>query len=122
MITVGMDVHVRNSYLHVTDDAGNVMRHGRCPNTLGDLAEFLGPIERGAVQRGEDDQSESEVLDGPSRVIRGQGVDSGLQNPGTERGERVGEQDPDGSEREGPPVGSKPRKHLGERLDDSTPA
>ena len=53
MITVGMDVHVRNSYLHVTDDAGNVMRRGRCRNTLMDLAEFLGPIEREAVQRGE---------------------------------------------------------------------
>lgn len=53
MITVGMDVHVRNSYLHVTDDAGNVMRRGRCKNTMLDLAEFLGPIEREAAQRGE---------------------------------------------------------------------
>jgi len=53
MITVGMDVHVRNSYLHVTDDAGNVMRHGRCQNTLMDLAEFLSPIEREAAQRDE---------------------------------------------------------------------
>jgi len=53
MITVGMDVHVRNSYLHITDDARNVMRHGRCQNTLMDLAKFLGPIEREAVQRGE---------------------------------------------------------------------
>ena len=52
MITVGMDVHVRNSYLHVTDDAGNVMRRGRCRNTLMDLAKFLGPIEREALQRG----------------------------------------------------------------------
>jgi len=53
MITVGMDVHVRNSYLHVTDDAGNMMRRGRCRNTLIDLAEFLGPIEREALRRGE---------------------------------------------------------------------
>ncbi len=53
MITIGMDVHVRNSYLHVTDDAGNVMRRGRCQNTMMGLAEFLGPIEREAVQRGE---------------------------------------------------------------------
>ena len=53
MITVGMDAHVRNSYLHVTDDAGNVMRRGRCRNTMMDLAKFLGPIEREAVQRGE---------------------------------------------------------------------
>ncbi len=53
MITVGMDVHVRNSYLHVTDDAGNVMRRGRCKNTMMDLVEFLGPIEREAAERGE---------------------------------------------------------------------
>lgn len=53
MITVGMDVHVRNSYLHVTDDAEDVMRHGRCRNTMMDLAGFLGPMERQARQRGE---------------------------------------------------------------------
>ncbi|MCH9003311.1 MAG: transposase, partial [Planctomycetes bacterium] len=53
MITVGMDVHVRNSYLHVMDDAGDVIRHGRCRNTIVDLAEFLGPIARGARRRGE---------------------------------------------------------------------
>jgi|GEM_PF-4778678 len=35
MVTIGMDVlHVRNSYLHVTDDAGDVLRHGRCHNRL----------------------------------------------------------------------------------------
>ena len=48
-----MDVHVRNPYLHGTDDAGKILRHGRCRNTLMDLTEFLGPIERDAVQRGE---------------------------------------------------------------------
>jgi len=53
MITVGMDVHVRNSYLHVTDGADDVMRHGRCPNTMVDLAEFFGPIEQQARQTGE---------------------------------------------------------------------
>ncbi len=53
MTTVGMDVHVRNSYLHVADEAENVMRRGRCGNTMMDLAEFPGPIEREAVQRGE---------------------------------------------------------------------
>ena len=46
MITVGMDVHVRNSYLHVTDDAGDVRRHGRCPNTMADLAEFHETVDR----------------------------------------------------------------------------
>jgi len=53
MITVGMDVHVRNSYLHITDDAGDVLRNGRCHNTMLDLAKFLGPLEQDARQRGE---------------------------------------------------------------------
>jgi len=66
MITVGMDVHVRNSYLHVTDDAGNVMRRGRCRNTLMDLAEFLGPIEREAMRR---DESASSVWWSPNGYV-----------------------------------------------------
>ena len=53
MITIGMDVHVRNSYLHVMDDAGGLLQYGRCRNTIMDLAEFLGPLEREAHQRGE---------------------------------------------------------------------
>lgn len=52
MITVGMDVHVRNSYLHVTDDTGRVLCRGRCRNILSELAEFLGPVERDARRRG----------------------------------------------------------------------
>jgi transposase len=42
---VGMDVHVRNSYLHVMDAAGQALKRGRIGNTLGELAEFLGPFE-----------------------------------------------------------------------------
>ncbi len=45
MILVGMDVHVRNSYLSVTDEAGRRLRQGRVGNTLGELAEFLAPFE-----------------------------------------------------------------------------
>lgn len=45
MIVVGMDVHVRNSYLHVTDDAGRRLKRGRVGNTLGEVAEFLGDFE-----------------------------------------------------------------------------
>ncbi len=45
MIFVGMDVHVRNSYLSVTDEAGRRLRQGRVGNTLGELAEFLAPFE-----------------------------------------------------------------------------
>ena len=45
MIVVGMDVHVRNSYLSVTDDTGQRLRQGRVGNTLAEIAEFLGPFE-----------------------------------------------------------------------------
>ena len=45
MIFVGMDVHVRNSYLCIRDDEGRTLRQGRVGNTLGELAEFLGTFE-----------------------------------------------------------------------------
>jgi transposase len=45
-----MDVHVRNSYLHVLDDDGRRLRSGRCRNTLGDLAGFLGRFEDEPMQ------------------------------------------------------------------------
>jgi len=53
MITVGMDVHVRNSFVHAKDAEGEVIRKGRCKNTLLDLSEYLAPVERQAVQHGE---------------------------------------------------------------------
>lgn len=43
---IGMDVHVRNSYLCVSDAAGQVVKRGRVGNTLGELAQFLGPLEK----------------------------------------------------------------------------
>jgi len=45
MITIGMDVHVRNSYLHVTDSQRKVLRKGRCGNSLLEWGAFLAPIE-----------------------------------------------------------------------------
>lgn len=46
MRVVGMDVHVRNSYLHVTDEHGTLLKRGRVANTLCELSAFLGPLER----------------------------------------------------------------------------
>jgi len=46
MIVVGMDVHVRNSFLCVTDADGKPLRRGRVGNTLGEIAGFLGSLER----------------------------------------------------------------------------
>jgi len=45
-----MDVHVRNSYLHVLDSQRRLVHHGRCANTLGDLAAFLGRFEAEPMQ------------------------------------------------------------------------
>jgi transposase len=53
MISVGMDVHVRNTFVHARDAEGNVIRSGRCGNTLMDFCEHLAPVERQATERGE---------------------------------------------------------------------
>ncbi|MEK7731098.1 MAG: IS110 family transposase, partial [Planctomycetota bacterium] len=53
MITIGMDAHVRNSFLYATDAAQKVLSRGRCSNTLLDLAGFLAPVEREAIARSE---------------------------------------------------------------------
>jgi transposase len=45
-----MDVHVRNSYLHVTDAEGQVLKRGRCGNSLGEVGEFLDPIRDAAIR------------------------------------------------------------------------
>jgi transposase len=45
MIVVGMDVHVRNSFLCVTAADGRVLRRGRVGNSLGEIAQFLGAFE-----------------------------------------------------------------------------
>lgn len=46
MITLGLDVHVRNSYLEARDDSGKRLLRGRCGNTLGELAQKLGVLEQ----------------------------------------------------------------------------
>lgn len=48
MITVSMDVHVRNSFVHASDGAGNLLAKGRCSNTLLELGTFLAPVEDAA--------------------------------------------------------------------------
>lgn len=53
MITVGMDVHVRNSFLHATDGSGQVLCRGRCENTMLGLGTLLAPAERQAKVSGE---------------------------------------------------------------------
>lgn len=44
MIFIGMDVHVRNSFLHITDEGGQLLKRGRCANTPSDFAAFLAPL------------------------------------------------------------------------------
>ena len=45
MIVVGLDLHVRNSFLHVEDDAGRRLKRGRVGNSLAEVAQFLGALE-----------------------------------------------------------------------------
>ncbi len=47
MRVVGMDVHVRNSFLCVTDPDGQLLKRGRVGNTLSQIAEFLGALPGG---------------------------------------------------------------------------
>jgi|KBSMisStaDraftv2_1062788.scaffolds.fasta_scaffold207228_1 transposase len=53
MISVGLDVHVRNSFACAKDAEGRVLARGRCGNTLLEFAELLAPVERAAKARGE---------------------------------------------------------------------
>lgn len=50
MSIVGMDLHVRNSFLVATDRRGRSLRRGRVDNTLAGLAEFFGPLEREPIR------------------------------------------------------------------------
>lgn len=53
MISVGMDIHVRNSYVHATAADGQLLCRGRCGNTMPELGGFLAPVERAGVAGGE---------------------------------------------------------------------
>src|SRR5215211_4871121 len=52
MISVGLDVHVRNSFACAKDAEGRTLVRGRCGNTLGEFAELLAPVERAAKSGG----------------------------------------------------------------------
>ena len=47
---IGMDVHIRNSYLHITDENGQVFDQGRCGNTFLELREYLEDLEGQSVR------------------------------------------------------------------------
>jgi transposase len=46
---IGVDVHVRNSFLHVTEADGRVLCRGRVGNSLDQIARFLAPLEADGV-------------------------------------------------------------------------
>jgi transposase len=50
VITVAMDVHVRNSFIYATQPGRKVLCKGRCGNTFLNLGSFLGPVERAAKE------------------------------------------------------------------------
>jgi transposase len=48
MRVVGMDVHVRNSFLYAAEADGQVICRGRAGNTLAEIAQLLAPLEHSA--------------------------------------------------------------------------
>jgi hypothetical protein len=50
MNIVGMDLHVRNSFLEAPDRRGRPRRRGRVENTLAGLAEFFAPLEGESIR------------------------------------------------------------------------
>jgi len=43
-VFIGLDLHVRNAYVHVSDEKGNRLKAGRVGTTLAEVAEFLSPF------------------------------------------------------------------------------
>lgn len=46
MNVAGVDAHVRNSYVQISRPDGQVLKKGRCSNTLADLLAFLSGLDR----------------------------------------------------------------------------
>lgn len=46
MISVGIDVHARNLFVHARDASGAVLARGRCGLSVGEVGQKLGPVER----------------------------------------------------------------------------
>src|SRR5690606_38468219 len=45
MINVGLDVHVRNCFLHARNQDGDILAQGRCSTSLEGFAQRLAPVE-----------------------------------------------------------------------------
>ena len=75
MVIVGMDVHVRNSYLQVTDETGRRLKRGRIANTLSDLAAFLGPFEDQPMQVSLESTTNSRAI---ARLLEQYGEQAGI--------------------------------------------
>lgn len=75
MIVVGMDVHVRNSYLSVTDETGRRLRQGRVGNTLGELAEFLAPFEGEPIRVSLENTTNARAI---HRLLAAYGTEAGV--------------------------------------------
>ena len=77
MIVVGADAHVRNSFLHATDETGKLLVKGRFANLADDLKRFC--ADGGA-------QSDCEMVEPPVqtkaiRCIRATAIRSFIQRP-----------------------------------------
>lgn len=50
MFFVGLDVHVRNSYFHVTDESGQRLRSGRCGNSAEEFTALWAALAAAAAE------------------------------------------------------------------------
>ncbi|MCA9295343.1 MAG: IS110 family transposase [Phycisphaerales bacterium] len=62
MIVVGADVHVRNSFLCVSDEAGRRLKTGRVGNTLGEVAAFMAEFEDDSIHVGLESTTNSRAV------------------------------------------------------------
>lgn len=76
MIFLGMDVHVRNSFLHAVDSDGKVLARGRVGNSLAEMAEFLGRLDGQEVSAVLECTTNSRAV---QRLVCQAGSDSGRQ-------------------------------------------
>ena len=76
MIFIGMDVRVRNSFLHITDEEGQLLKRGRCANTPLDFAAFLAPLGAGSGYAALESTTNSRAI---ARMIRDAATHSDIE-------------------------------------------
>src|SRR5690348_1461496 len=81
MLSLGLDVHVRNSYLCAQDSDGRTLVRGRYANTADDFSRALAPLARRAQESGQPVRAVLESTTNSravARLLERYGQDQGL--------------------------------------------